>query len=84
MSLPWKKLHFLLCVQIFWQNIGSVHIIFAEHSIGMMYRTTEVSSYVIFIVSPHAQRDRGKVIDLGVHIYIYIMSVVEKKIWIVL
>ena len=30
-------------------------------------------------ITPHAQRERGKVIDRGVHIYIY-MSVVEKKI----
>ena len=29
------------------------------------------------IVTPHAQRERGKVIGRGVHIY---MSVVEKKI----
>ena len=44
-----------------------------------------------FIVTPHAQRERGKVIGRGVHIYIYMyiyiyvyiyiyMSVVEKKI----
>ena len=35
------------------------------------------------VVTPHAQRERGKVIGRGVHIYIYIyiyMSVVEKKI----
>ena len=34
-------------------------------------------------ITPHAQRERGKVIGRGVHIYIYIyiyMSVVEKKI----
>ena len=32
-------------------------------------------------ITPRAQRERGKVIDRGVHIYIYIyMSVVEKKI----
>ena len=30
------------------------------------------------VVTPHAQREWGKVIDRGVHIYIY-MSVVEKK-----
>ena len=29
------------------------------------------------IITPHAQRERGKVIDRGVHIY---MSVVEKNI----
>ena len=28
------------------------------------------------VITPHAQRERGKVIDRGVHIY---MSVVEKK-----
>ena len=33
------------------------------------------------LVTPHAQREWGKVIGRGVHIYIYIyMSVVEKKI----
>ena len=32
----------------------------------------------ISFVTPHAQRERGKVIGRGVHIYIY-MSVVEKK-----
>ena len=31
------------------------------------------------IITPHAQREWGKVIDRGVHIYIY-MSVVEKNI----
>ena len=30
------------------------------------------------IITPHEQRERGKVIDRGVHIYIY-MSVVKKK-----
>ena len=35
---------------------------------------------IFFPVTPHAQRERGKVIDRGVHIYIYIfMSVVKKK-----
>ena len=39
----------------------------------------------MLIITPHAQRERGKVIGRGVHIYIYIyilyiyMSVVEKK-----
>ena len=35
------------------------------------------------LITPHAQRERGKVIGRGVHIYIYIyiyMSVVEKNI----
>ena len=32
------------------------------------------------VITPHTQRERGKVIGRGVHIYIYIyMSVVEKK-----
>ena len=34
------------------------------------------------VITPHAQRERGKVIGHGVHIYIYIyilLSVVEKK-----
>ena len=31
------------------------------------------------VVTPHAQLERGKVIDRGVHIYIY-MSVDEKNI----
>ena len=35
--------------------------------------------HVSSVITPHAQRERGKVIDRGVHIYIY-MSVVEKKI----
>ena len=42
---------------------------------------------LLYFITPHAQRERGKVIGRGVHIYIYIyiyMSVVEKKIWIVL
>ena len=30
------------------------------------------------LITPHAQRERGKVIDRGVHIYIY-MSVDKKK-----
>ena len=36
----------------------------------------------IAVITPHAQRERGKVIGRGVHIYIYIyiyMSVDEKK-----
>ena len=42
----------------------------------MMYKVR-----IICIITPHAQRERGKVIGRGVHIYIYIyiyMSVVEK------
>ena len=42
-------------------------------------------SWTWLVITPHAQRERGKVIGRGVHIYIYIyiyiyMSVVEKKI----
>ena len=38
------------------------------------------NNFMFSIVTPHAQRERGKVIGRGVHIYIYIyMCVVEKK-----
>ena len=30
-------------------------------------------------ITPHAQRERGKVIDRGVHIYIYIYVCGQKK-----
>ena len=33
----------------------------------------------LFIVTPHSQRERGKVIDRGVHIYIYICVCGRKK-----
>ena len=32
------------------------------------------------VVTPHAQRERGKVIDRGVHIYIYVCGREEKKL----
>ena len=35
--------------------------------------------FELFIFTPHAQRERGKVIDRGVHIYIYIY-IYEKNI----
>ena len=35
---------------------------------------------IFFIITPHAQRERGKVIGRGVHIYIYICLWSEKKI----
>ena len=39
-----------------------------------------VIAVIDHFITPHAQRERGKVIDRGVHIYIYIyMSVVENK-----
>ena len=44
---------------------------------------TKFPEIYAFIITPHAHRERGKVIGRGVHIYIYIyiyMSVVEKKI----
>ena len=34
----------------------------------------------VVIITPHAQRERGKVIDRGVHIYIYICLWSKKKI----
>ena len=51
------------------------------HSVGsadVHWKYSTLSYSVLF--TPHAQRERGKVIGRGVHIYIYIyMSVVEKK-----
>ena len=40
-------------------------------------KSPEFSPVLGLIITPHAQRERGKVIGRGVHIYI---SVVEKKI----
>ena len=37
------------------------------------------SSCRSFIITPHAQRERGKVIGRGVHIYIYIYVCGRKK-----
>ena len=51
-----------------------------------MVKNTKWTLYrnkVPHMITPHAQRERGKVIGRGVHIYIYIyiyMSVVEKNI----
>ena len=47
-------------------------------------QVVESSSLVFVLFTPHAQRERGKVIDRGVHIYIYLyiyiyMSVDKKK-----
>ena len=36
------------------------------------YRVIESSSLVPIVFTPHAQRERGKVIGCGVHIYIYV------------
>ena len=33
-----------------------------------------------YFITPHAQRERGKVIDRGVHIYIYSASSLERPI----
>ena len=42
---------------------------------------TELARLVMgTIFTPHAQRERGKVIDRGVHIYIYIYVCGRKKI----
>ena len=38
------------------------------------YRVIESSSLVPLLFTPHAQRERGKVIGRGVHIYIYLWS----------
>ena len=47
--------------------------------IALYHCITNFSSFFgcFVVVTPHAQRERGKVIDRGVHIY---MSVVEKNI----
>ena len=34
----------------------------------------------VSIITPHAQRERGKVIGRGVHIYIYICLWLKKKL----
>ena len=39
----------------------------------------DLNLFMFVIFTPHAQRERGKVIDRGVHIYIY-MFVDEKNI----
>ena len=52
---------------------------------GLVHETRYCSPFsvstllVSSIVTPHAQRERGKVIDRGVHIYIYICLWSEKK-----
>ena len=38
---------------------------------------SKVGLVAYHIVTPHAQRERGKVIDCGVHIYIYINTMAE-------
>ena len=35
-------------------------------------------NYVIPLITPHAQCERGKMISVGVHIYVYICFVVQK------
>ena len=38
----------------------------------MIHIILEVSKIFLPFITPHAQHERGKVIDRGVHIYIYI------------
>ena len=55
----------------------------AHNFVTVLYCYKKVTTVIIVIITPHVQRERGKVIGRGVHIYIYIyiyMSVVEKKI----
>ena len=56
----------------------------ANYSVKSLYQFLVETLYFDYVfITPHAQRERGKVIGRGVHIYIYIyiyMSVVEKKI----
>ena len=48
--------------------------------IGIFYsQIVESSSLVSILFTPHAQRERGKVIGCGVHIYIYMF--VDEKIF---
>ena len=52
-------------------------------SLWICHSLQALDNYLFDIFTPHAQRERGKVIGRGVHIYIYIyiyMSVVKKKI----
>ena len=52
---------------------------FSNYKSSVLHTELRVSTLVL-LITPHAQRERGKVIDRGVHIYIYIcVSVVEKK-----
>ena len=49
--------------------------------IGIFYsQILESSSLVSVLFTPHAQRERGKVIGRGVHIYIYICLWSKKKL----
>ena len=52
---------------------------------GTLYIKIGSTIICLYFITPHAQRERGKVIGRGVHIYIYIyiyiyMSVDEKNI----
>ena len=48
------------------------HIFFSKFKVA-------VGMFIITIFTPHAQRERGKVIGRGVHIYIYIYVCGRKK-----
>ena len=47
--------------------------------VSVLFYLTVTKLSISIVITPHAQRERGKVIDRGVH-----MSVVEKNILIVL
>ena len=48
--------------------------------IGIFYsQIVESSSLVSVLFTPHAQRERGKVISRGVHIHTHIISLWSKK-----
>ena len=66
----------MFIISVVWNlRINSKHYIICMSDLLHLY------ACMFDIVTPHAQRERGKVIGRGVHIYIYIyMSVVEKKI----
>ena len=45
----------------------------------MVFKLFDLHKYKQSIITLHAQRERGKVIDRGVHIYIYIYVCGRKK-----
>ena len=45
------------------------------------YIVNEEIWYLVLVVTPHAQRERGKVIGRGVHIYIYIYIYIYICLW---
>ena len=64
-------------------NCSLIEQSFLSVMVRVSYFFDERSIFFVAVVTPHAQRERGNVIDRGVHIYIYIyiyMFVDEKNI----